>query len=70
MARCTLRLPRRLSRSEIEDALWDATPESWEVNPLVAWFPVLVVQAGSYRLPSSLKAWYDPDLGLKEEVDL
>ena len=70
MARCTLRLPRRLSRSAIEDALWEATPEAWEENPLVAWLPVLVLGGRGYRLPNYVKGWYDPDLGLREEVDV
>ncbi|SON62628.1 CRISPR-associated nuclease/helicase Cas3 [Mycobacterium simulans] len=65
MASCSLRLPLEFSNAESEEALWAATPESWELSQLIYRLPVVVIDRDGLGAITGRTIKYTPDRGME-----
>jgi CRISPR-associated endonuclease/helicase Cas3 len=65
MAACSLRLPLEFSDAASENELWEATPEAWELSPIIYRLPVLCVTQDGWGRINGRRVRYTPQMGLE-----
>lgn len=65
LASCSIRLPLEFSNADAEEALWVATPETWEQSQLIYRLPVVVVDGDGGGVINDRSIRYTPDRGLE-----